>query len=129
MPVDFGAFPKLKRLGVYWNVGFESLFDCDQLQNLFVFGPPDPDLTRFGGLRALQRLEFSDGRRLRSLDGAKQLGQLTFLGLYFQTGWFGTISRCDQRPLRNPPRHAVVACSNAGELVSSVAGNASRTPR
>jgi len=43
--------------------------------------------------------------------------------------WFGTVSRFDQSPLRNPPPHSVAACSNAGELVSSVAGNWSWTPR
>ena len=47
----------------------------------------------------------------------------------FRNRWFGTVSRFDQRPLRNPPPHAVAACSNAGELVSSVAGNWSWTPR
>jgi len=73
MPVDFGAFSKLKRLGIYWNPGFESVFACEQLQSLFMFGPPDADLTRFGGLQGLRRLEFSEGRRLRSLDGADQL--------------------------------------------------------
>lgn len=86
MSVDFCAFPKLKRLGVYWNPGFESLFACQQLEDLFVFAPPDPNLEHIGALRSLRRLELSEGRRLRALCGVEQLHRLTFLGLYFQAG-------------------------------------------
>jgi len=38
LDLDFGAFPALKRLGLHWNAGFESLFSCASLENLWVFG-------------------------------------------------------------------------------------------
>ena len=59
MKLDFTVFERLTRLGMYWNLGFESVFACRGLKDLFVFGPPDPDLERFGQLTSLRRLEFS----------------------------------------------------------------------
>jgi internalin A len=81
MELDFGAFPLLERLRMYWNPGFESVFSCGRLETLWVFGPPDADLSRFGGMAGLRRLELSQGRKLVSTAGA---GELEFLGLYQQ---------------------------------------------
>jgi hypothetical protein len=83
LSLDFGAFPLLERLRMYWNPGFESVFSCRRLETLWVFGPPDADLTRFGGMSGLRRLELSQGRKLSSTEG---VGELQFLGLYQQTG-------------------------------------------
>ncbi len=84
MPLDFGAFAALETLRMYWNPGFESVFGCSSLRSLWVFGPPDPDLARFGELTGLRRLEFSQGRRLVTTSGVEALGALEFLGLYQQ---------------------------------------------
>lgn len=84
--LDFAAFPGLRSLSLYWNAGFESLFASRQLDRLFVFGPPDPNLERFGSLASLSRLELSEGRRLKETRGIEHLGALTFLGLYLQSG-------------------------------------------
>jgi hypothetical protein len=46
--LDFTVFGHLRTLRMYWNAGFESVFACRALESLFVFGPPDPDLARFG---------------------------------------------------------------------------------
>jgi hypothetical protein len=82
MDVDFTAFPQLRTLRMYWNAGFESVFDCQALESLFVFGPPDADLTRFGGIPTLRRLECSQGRKLTSTAGVG--AGVEFLGLYQQ---------------------------------------------
>jgi internalin A len=82
LPLDFAAFPALKTLRMYWNAGFESVFGCESLEALFVFGPPDPDLARFGTLPRLRRLEVSQGRKLVSTAGVG--GSVRFLGLYQQ---------------------------------------------
>jgi internalin A len=82
MELDFGAFPLLERLRCYWNPGFESVFSCGRLETLWVFGPPDRDLSRFGAMAGLRRLELSQGRKLVSTAGAEDL---EFLGLYQQT--------------------------------------------
>ncbi len=83
--LDLSAFPKLTDLGMYWNPGFESLFSCRALEQLFVFAPPDPDLARFGQLLSLRRLEVSGGRRLKTTRGIEKLQGLVFLGLYLQS--------------------------------------------
>jgi internalin A len=82
LPLDFSAFGSLKTLRLYWNPGFESVFSCTTLESLFVFGPPDPDLARFGALPRLRRLELSQGRKLTSTAGVG--ASVTFLGLYQQ---------------------------------------------
>jgi hypothetical protein len=83
MPLDFGAFERLRTLRMYWNAGFESVFACQALASLFVFGPPDADLTRFGGIASLRRLELSQGRKLTSTAGVG--AGVEFLGLYQQS--------------------------------------------
>jgi hypothetical protein len=82
LELDFGAFPLLERLRMYWNPGFESVSAARRLETLFVFGPPDADLARFGAMAGLKRLELSQGRRLVSTAG---VGDVEFLGLYQQT--------------------------------------------
>jgi internalin A len=79
MALDLTAFPALRTLRMYWNPGFESVFSCTGLDSLFVFGPPDADLSRFPSVR---RLELSQGRKLTSTAGAPR--SLEFLGLYQQ---------------------------------------------
>lgn len=81
LSLDFGAFGALRVLRMYWNAGFESVFGCASLESLFVFSQPDADLSRYGGLGALRRLELSQGRKLLSTRG---VGALDFLGLYHQ---------------------------------------------
>jgi internalin A len=80
--LDFGAFSRLRTLRMYWNAGFESVFACSSLESLFVFGPPDADLARYGALPRLRRLELSQGRKLLSTAGVG--AGVTFLGLYQQ---------------------------------------------
>jgi internalin A len=79
--LDFTAFPALRTLRMYWNPGFESVFSARRLESLWVFGPPDADLARFGEIVGLRRLELSQGRRLESTAG---VGEVEFLGLYQQ---------------------------------------------
>ena len=62
------------------------MFEHPGIERLFVFGPPDEDLIRFGQIATLQRLELSEGRRLRSLRGVERLHNLRHLGLYHQSG-------------------------------------------
>lgn len=81
MELDFKAFGALETLRMYWNPGFESVFACESLRSLWMFGPPDADLARFGALPSLRRLELSQGRKLVSTAG---VGDLEFLGLYQQ---------------------------------------------
>jgi hypothetical protein len=81
--LDLSAFAALRTLRMYWNPGFESVFACRSLESLYVFGPPDPDLARFGQLPGLRRLELSQGRRLQTTRG---VGPVRFLGLYQQGG-------------------------------------------
>jgi internalin A len=85
LDLDFASFSNLRRLGVYWNRGFESLASSSALEELYVFDPPDSDLVRFAELQSLRRLELSQGRKLISTTGIDQLTQLTFLGLYHQS--------------------------------------------
>jgi hypothetical protein len=82
MPLDFTTFAGLRTLRMYWNPGFESVFACRALESLFVFGPPDPDLARFGTIASLRRLELSQGRKLVSTAGVG--AGVEFLGLYQQ---------------------------------------------
>jgi hypothetical protein len=86
LALDFSKFQKLVQLGMYWNPGFESVFNCRSLEELFVFAPPDHDLARFGELTDLRRLELSEGRRLNTTAGVEKLRELRFLGLYLQQG-------------------------------------------
>jgi internalin A len=81
LELDFGAFPLLEKLRLYWNPGFESLFSARRLESLFLFGPPDADLGRFAALSGLKRLELSQGRKLVSTAGVPPV---EFLGLYQQ---------------------------------------------
>ncbi|WP_028063370.1 hypothetical protein [Solirubrobacter soli] len=110
LPLDFGAFGALKTLRMYWNPGFESVFDCGSLESLFVFGPPDADLTRFGAFGRLRRLELSQGRKLTSTAG---LGaSVRFLGLYQQ----GALSElADLPPLEVL---AIEGCKQLAEIVT-----------
>jgi hypothetical protein len=82
MALDFTVFERLRTLRMYWNPGFESVFACRALESLFVFGPPDADLARFGTITSLRRLELSQGRRLTSTAGVG--AGVGFLGLYQQ---------------------------------------------
>jgi hypothetical protein len=84
LPLDFAAFPRLMSFSGYWNEGYDSVFGCHRLKRIFVFGPPDDDLSRFASLAALTRLELGQGRRLRHLRGLANLSSLAFLGLYHQ---------------------------------------------
>ncbi len=115
LPLDFGSFPSLRVLRMYWNAGFESVFGCASLESLWVFSPPDPDLARFGTLPALRRLELSMGRRLVSTQG---VGELDFLGLYSQ----GALAE-----LRDLPDLSVLAIETAKKLeeIDAVAACAS----
>ncbi len=85
IPLDLASLPRLTDLGCYWNDGFSSLFDCAGLRNLFLFNPPDVDLSRIGTLTSLERLELSQGRKLRSTEGVDRLSRLRVLGLYGQS--------------------------------------------
>jgi hypothetical protein len=85
--LDFGAFGVLRKLGLYWNPGFASALACSQLEEVYVFSPPDPDLTRFGRLVSLRRLELSQGRRLSALQGVEILGELRFSACIRKRGW------------------------------------------
>ena len=110
MPLDFGAFGRLRTLRMYWNAGFDSVFGCATLESLFVFGPPDEDLTRFGALTGLRRLELSQGRRLESTAGVG--ASVRYLGLYQQSAL---------RALEDLPALDVLAIESAkqlGELVT-----------
>lgn len=117
LPLDFGSFPSLRVLRMYFNPGFESVFDRTSLESLWVFSPPDPDLSRFGALPALRRLELSMGRKLVSTQG---VGDLDFLGLYQQ----GAL-----RELRDLPDLSVLAIESAKQLeaIDAVAGCRSLT--
>jgi hypothetical protein len=111
MTLDFSAFAHLRTLRMYWNPGFESVFECDSLESLFVFGPPDADLARFGRLPRLRRLELSQGRKLVSTKGVSP--SVRFLGLYLQ----GALSALEELP----PALEVLAIEGAkqlGELVT-----------
>ncbi len=112
LPLDFGSFPSLRVLRMYFNPGFESVFGCASLQSLWVFSPPDPDLSRFGTLPALRRLELSMGRKLVSTQG---VGDLDFLGLYTQ----GALAE-----LRDLSDLSVLAIESAKKLeaIDAVAG-------
>jgi hypothetical protein len=113
LSLDFGAFPLLERLRMYWNPGFESVFSCRRLETLFVFGPPDADLARFGEMSGLKRLELSQGRKLVSSAGAP--GTLEFLGLYQQASFESLVV---------PPALRVLAIESCKKLASldAVAG-------
>jgi internalin A len=112
MSLDFAAFERLRTLRMYWNAGFESVFACQTLESLFVFGPPDADLTRFGGISSLRRLELSQGRKLVSTAGVSS--DVEFLGLYQQ----GALTE-----LRDLPRGlsvlAIEGSKQLGELVTA----------
>jgi internalin A len=111
MTLDFSAFAHLRTLRMYWNPGLESVFDCTSLESLFVFGPPDADLARFGRLPRLRRLELSQGRKLVSTKGVSP--SVRFLGLYLQ----GALSALEELP----PALEVLAIEGAkqlGELVT-----------
>ena len=106
MELDFGSFPLLERLRMYWNPGFESVFSCGRLETLWMFSPPDADLTRFGAMPGLKRLELSQGRKLVSTTG---VGALDFLGLYQQTAL---------EELRDLPELQVLAIESCKKLGS-----------
>jgi internalin A len=108
--LDFTAFPALRTLRMYWNPGFESVFSCTALESLFVFGPPDADLSRFPPVR---RLELSQGRKLTSTAGAPR--SLEFLGLYQQRALTELV---DLPPLTTL---AIESCKQLGSI-DAVAG-------
>jgi internalin A len=110
LDLDFTAFGSLRTLRMYWNPGFASVFGCATLESLFVFGPPDADLTRFGTLPRLRRLELSQGRRLTSTAGVG--GNVRFLGLYQQ----GALSALAELPALDVL--AIEGCKQLGELVT-----------
>jgi internalin A len=114
LPLDFGAFPLLERLRTYWNPGFESVFSCRRLETLFVFGPPDADLTRFGEMSGLKRLELSQGRKLVTSAGVPE--GLEFLGLYQQAAFAELVVPRSLRVL------AVESCKKLASL-DAVAGH------
>ena len=107
MELDFGAFPLLERLRMYWNPGFESVFSCGRLETLWVFSPPDADLARFGAMAGLKRLELSQGRKLVSTAG---VGALDFLGLYQQT------ALADLRDVAARQVLAIESCKKLGAI-------------
>jgi len=82
LELDFAAFPLLETVRMYWNPGLASIASHGRVESLFVFGPPDPDLSRFGGMVGLRRLELSQGRKLVSTAGVPD--GVEFLGLYQQ---------------------------------------------
>jgi hypothetical protein len=111
MALDFTAFERLRTLRMYWNAGFESVFACQSLESLFVFGPPDADLTRFGELATLRRLELSQGRKLVSTAGVSPT--VEFLGLYQQ----GALTELRELP-RGLSVLAIEGSKQLGELVT-----------
>jgi internalin A len=110
LELDFASFPALRTLRMYWNPGFESVFGCAAMESLFVFGPPDADLARFGTLPRLRRLELSQGRKLASTAGVG--ASVRFLGLYQQ----GALSRLEDLPELEVL--AIEGCKQLGEIVT-----------
>jgi hypothetical protein len=108
--LDFTAFGALRTLRMYWNPGFESVFASTSLESLFVFGPPDPDLTRLGSFPRLRRLELSQGRKLLSTAGVG--AGVEFLGLYQQ----GALRELTGLPALDVL--AIEGCKQLGELVT-----------
>jgi hypothetical protein len=118
LELDFGAFPLLETVRMYWNPGLASITGHGRVSSLFVFGPPDADLERFSGMAGLRRLEFSQGRKLASTAGVPD--GVEFLGLY-QQGALTTLAL--------PPGLRVLAIEGSKKLgaLDAVAGLALTT--
>jgi Leucine-rich repeat (LRR) protein len=81
--IDFSVFPFLKSVALTWRPKAKSLFDCSQLQRLFINRYKGDDLHEVSRLKNLKYLRVNLGS-ITSLSGLKEITELEEL-LLMQT--------------------------------------------
>lgn len=85
MPIDFHCFPNLSRCVFYWRAGSESLFACEQLEDLFLHGYDGSVSKPFMTMRSLCRLAIANSaiQEIASVRYLKDLRHLRLLNLRY----------------------------------------------
>ncbi len=76
--IPFNLFPNLKSVAVFWRPKANSLFDCVNLEKLFLGKYTDADLTKLSGLINLKYLRLNTGA-VKSLKGIESIKHLETL--------------------------------------------------
>lgn len=77
-PIRYDSFPKLKEVEIEWRKGAESLFDCSQLEHLFINKYKGASSAMFEGLVNLTTLGILNSP-IRDLEGLKFMSKLSSL--------------------------------------------------
>ncbi len=81
-PFDFTKLPSLRRVSTDWSPWLDSVFDCENLQQLFIDRYPGTDIGELSKLTKLEHLEVRS-RQLKCLDGIESLRNLEKLKLVY----------------------------------------------
>ena len=90
--VDFSSFSSLRVVLLTWSKGCESLLGLPSIEKLNIQNYPHSNLEPISSMASLRQL-YLTSRKLESLEGIKQLGNLELLDLYncsFLTSLNGT---------------------------------------
>lgn len=79
-PVDFRRFRRLRSCYIEWRHGYDSIFECRTLEELYVNRFPHADLRRVGALTDLRALRVGNGSALLTCAGVESLDRLEVLG-------------------------------------------------
>ena len=78
--INFGEFPELRQCGLEWRDGASSIFNCANLEELFINRYDHQDTSAFAKLKNLESLTLLGGA-IRSLKGLSHLSRLKSLRL------------------------------------------------
>ena len=78
--ISFSSWPKLNSVALMWRPKAKTLFDCVNLQRLFIGQYTGKDLTEISKLKQLWYLRINTGS-VTSLQGLSQIGELNELQL------------------------------------------------
>jgi Leucine-rich repeat (LRR) protein len=76
--INYFNFPALKSTAIYWRPKANSLFQCGNLEHLFIGKYNGLDLSKFEALKKLKWLRINTGS-IRSLKGIEKLSQIDTL--------------------------------------------------
>jgi hypothetical protein len=94
--INFSNYPFLKRTAIFWRSKANSLFNCTNLELLFIGKYTDPDLTKFEFLKNLKYLRINTGS-VKTLKGIDKLQNLQTL-LLMQTTKLEDLEGIDKLP-------------------------------